>query len=214
MALRDWIGAALLPDLGMPDFGIPGERGGNQPGTAGGQNAGQLRPHDRKGAILDGVEYRRVPVWPPFANLAADNRIAYQVRFRWITFGGNTVAAGPQAPIPFQFSQPTIIIGRVAAAIDASGAATPVGRQSLDLFTSFWIRIGGNDAIDSTQPAMGTPMLGSALYGNGQLPALMPGNGLFFDRGSALQVNVSTLINNVRADIGIICLEEYGPPRG
>lgn len=209
MSLRDWIGAALMPDLG-----VPGQGGGTQPGTAGGMQSGELHPHDRRGAIMDGVEYRRVPVWPPFANLAADNRIAYQVRFRWITFGGNGIVAGPQAPQPWLFSQPTIIIGRVAAAVDDSGAALPVGRQGLDCFTSFWVRIGGNDAIDATQPAMGTPMLGSALYGTAQLPALMPGNGLFFDRGSALQANVTTLLPNIRADIGIICLEEYGPPRG
>lgn len=213
MSLRDWIGAALMPDLGTP-FGVPGEGGGTQPGTAGGQNAGQLRPHDRRGAIADGVEYRRVPVWPPFANLAADNRIAYQVRFRWITFGGNTIAAGAMPPANFLFDKPTIVLGRVAAAIDASGAALAVGRNSLDTFSSFWIRVGSNDAIDATQPAMGTPMLGSAMYGTAQLPALFPGNGLFFDRSGAVQVNITTLINNIRVDVGILCLEEYGPPRG
>lgn len=198
----------------MPELGVPGQGGGDRPGTADGMNAGQLQPHDRRGAIMDGVEYKRVPVWPPFANLAADNRIAYQVRFRWMTFAGNGVAAGAQAPQNFLFSQPTIVLGRVAAAIDASGAALPVGRLSLDTFTSFWVRIGGNDAIDATQPAMGTPMLGSAMYGSAQLPALMPGNGLFFDRGAAVQVNLTTLIANIRADVGIICLEEFGPPRG
>lgn len=198
----------------MPDLGLPGQGGGNQPGTGDGMNRGQLHPHSRAQAVMDGVEYRRVPVYPPFANLAADNRIAYQVRYRWMTFAGNAVVASAQAPQAFLFSQPTIIIGRMAAAIDASGAALPVGRLSLDLFTSFWVRIGGNDAIDATQPALGTPMLGSAMYGDGRLPALFPGNGLFFDRGAAVQVNCTTLINNVRADIGIMCLEEYGPSRG
>jgi hypothetical protein len=189
-------------------MGVPGQASGAHPGTAGGVNAGQLHPHDRRTAIAEGVVYRRVPVYPPFANLAEDNRIAYQVRFRRLTFAAAAAATLPPQVMPF--SQPTIIIARTAAAFRTDDVGLPVGRNALDIFAAFFVRVGGNDSIDGDQ----TPTLGSAIFGDARQPALFPGNGLFFDRGGNLSVTCQTLLANVRVDIVVWCLEEWGPPRG
>lgn len=163
-------------------------------------------PWQRQDAIQAGVPYRRVPIYPPFANLAADPRVVYMTRVRPFFFGG-AVAAGVQPPQQAAFSQPTIVYARSAAAIEATGGALPVGRGSLDTFSSFMARTNG-DSIDGTN----TPILGSAILGTAGLPALYACNAIFFNAGSTLMINLTTLLANIRVDIVLWTIEEYGNP--
>lgn len=199
-------------------LGVPSTGGASRPGTGpGGIDEGQLQPNSRARNLEAGVPYQLVPAYPPFVRMANDPNIVYFPRFRTLTFGGNGVAAA-QTTQQFQFSLPTIILARTAAAIDASGAGLPVGRDSLDTFAVQFARTGSqSDLVDAGGGGAANPTfnaLGSALLGTARLPGFFQGNGYFVDTGGFLNVTCQILINNIRVDITIWCLEEYGPSRG
>lgn len=205
--------------FGNPDMGAPSSGGSHSPGTGpGGMNAGQLLPDNRDRNVAAGVPYNLVPAYPPFVRLANAPGIIYFPKFRTVTFHGNGTAANQSQTQTFTFTQPTIIIARTAAAIDASGAALPVGRNSLDTFTGQMFRAGSfQDFIDGgggTNTGPMAPVLGSAIFGTAAQPALIPGNGLFVENGSFMNVTVVNLIANVRVDVTLWCIEEFGPARG
>lgn len=200
-------------------FGVPSTGAGGSPGTGpDGMNAGVLQPNSRAANAAAGVPYQLVPAYPPFVRLANSPDIVYFPRFRTLVFGGNGVTAAVLATQQWQFSLPTIIIGRTAAAINASGAALPVGRNSLDLFKMQMFRSGSQqDLIDAGGGGNANPValvLGSALVGDARQPALIQGNGLFVDTGSFLNCTVQTLIDSVEVCVTLLCIEEYGPARG
>lgn len=200
-------------------FGVPSTGAANAPGTGpDGMNAGVLQPNSRAANAAAGVPYQLVPAYPPFVRLANSQDIVYFPRYRTLIFGGNGQAAATLPTQQWQFSLPTIILARTAAAIDASGAALPVGRGSLDLFKVQMFRAGSQqDLIDAGGGGNANPValvLGSALLGTAANPALIQGNGLFVDTGSFLNCTVQTLVNNTEVHVTIWCLEEYGPARG
>jgi len=203
---------------GHGPLGVPTSGGNTNPGTGpDGINAGQLQPDSRGRNMAAGVPYQLVPAYPPFVRIANDPNIVYFVRFRTIVFGGNGVAAATTT-LPIYFSVPTIIIARTAAAYDASDAALPVGRNSLDLFKIQFARAGSSsDLIDAGaggQQAPNITVLGSSIMGTGQLPALIPGTGLFVDTGAFINVTCQILRNNVEVHATVWTIEEYGPARG
>lgn len=207
----------VLHNMGPGPLGLPSSGGPGSPGTSGGQNSGQLEPNTRAGNMAAGVPYRLVPVYPPFVRIADDPNIVYFPRFRTLIFGGGAVVAATTTQ-SFQFSVPTIIIARTAAAFLPVGTAFDVGRNPLDGFLAQFSRGGSqSDLIDAGGGGAANPSVqtaGSALFGDGKLPGFVPGNGLFIDVGGILNVTVQTLINNITAHVCIWCVEEYGPARG
>jgi hypothetical protein len=112
---------------------------------------------------------------------------------------------------------PTIIIARTAAAYTTTGVALPVGRASLDTFTAQMFRAGSStDLFDAgwggTNPSI--LVTGSSIFGTAAQPMLIPGNGLFLDNGGLFSARVVTLLDAIRVDISLWCIEEYGPARG
>jgi len=186
---------------GRGDWGVPGSATGPSPSP----NPGQGGAHSKRDLLWEGVKYRRVPVYPPFANLALDPNVVYMVRLRPLFFGGSGIVAGVLAPQQYQFSQPTIVIARSAAAYDAANGALPVGRSEATTWGAFFQRVNGMDNLDG-----GTdPIVGGAGFGSGGEPTLYPGNGLFFDKGSSLTVTCQIFRNDIRVCIVVWCLEEY-----
>ncbi len=183
-------------------FGIPAQR--SMPGRPA-PNPGQGGPHSKADALAEGIKYRRVPIYPPFANLALDPRVIYMARLRALFFGGNGSAAQTFAPDTYQFSLPTIVIGRSAGAYLADDVALPFGRTQGTIWGGFFQRVGGNDNLDGGT----TPIVGEAAFGTGSAPMLYPGNGIFFDKGSSLSLTVASLIDNARIEVVIWCVEEY-----
>lgn len=204
--------------VGAAGLGVPSGGASYSPGTGpNGVNEGQLDPNNRARNIEAGIPYQLVPAYPPFVRLANDPRIVYFPRFRTLVFGGNGQAAQNFPVQTYLFSVPTIILARTGAAIDASAAALPVGRNSLDTFKVQFFRGGAaQDLIDAGSGQVGATVLtlGSALLGTAAQPALIQGNGLFADNGMFLSVNCQSLIANIEVHISIWCLEEFGPSRG
>jgi hypothetical protein len=203
--------------FGLPpmhgSYGVPGN--GQTQDFSHNPNHGTLRPYDRKSAIAEGnTGFERVPVYPPFANLSTDPRVAYVTRTRPLVFGGAGVVAGILPPQQFLFSTPTIVIGRMASAVLTNGQgvlqALPNGYNPRMMFAGFQLRIGGNDVIDGST----TPSIAENIFGTAQLPMLFAGNGLFMDRGSAISTTIQTFSDNVTVWVTLLVMEEYGPPRG
>ena len=204
-------------ELGATGLGIPSAGVQSSPGTGGGQNAGQLEPNSRAANMAAGVPYKLVPVYPPFVRIADDPNIVYAFRSRSLIFGGNGVAAATTTQ-QFQFSLPTIIIARTGSAFLANDVGMPVGRTSLQLARVQMFRAGSqSDLIDAGGGGVNNPavtVLAECLLGTAGLPALIPGNGLFVDTGSFLNVTAQLLINSTELHFCIWALEEYGPARG
>lgn len=203
-------------NFGLPplqNYGVPG--GSVTQDLSNNPNHGTLRPYDRKSAVAEGnTGFERVPVYPPFANLSTDPRVAYVTRTRPLVFGGVGVVAGLLAPQQFLFSTPTIVVGRMASCTLSNGQgvlqAFPVGYNARQMFSGFQLRVGGNDVIDGNT----TPTIAENIFGTAQLPMLFAGNGLFMDRGSALSTTIQTFSDNLTVWVSLLVMEEYGPPRG
>lgn len=203
MPINKFFGSLLgVDDLGS--LGLPGSPTSPPPP----QNP-IPQQHKRADLVNAGYAFRRVPIYPPFANLCADPRVVYIAKPRPVWFGGNGVAAGAFGPTQLQFSEPTVIYARTGGAYDASGADLPVGRTGLDCFETYNQRVNG-DLLDGTT----IPILASAILGSGGLPGLFGGNGIFFERGTQINVFCTTLIANIRAVIVYWTIEEYALPVG
>lgn len=205
---RDWghfgeFGDMLRGAEGGGDWGAPGVDRPAQP------DPGQppAVPWTREDAIEQYIKYRRVPIYPPFANLAKDPSVIYMVRPRPAFFGGAGVAAAVLPQFPMQFSQPTIVYARTATAILTDNNGLPVGRPCRNQFSCFMQRTNG-DSIDGGT----TPILGDAIFGSGGEPALYAANGVFFNNGASLSINVTSLIDNTLVHIVLWTIEEYGNP--
>lgn len=188
--------------------------------SVGGQGAapggGTLDPNSRAQNVANGVPYQLVPAYPPFVRIANDPAIVYFPRFRTITFNAAGAVAGADNTLTWIFSVPTIVIARTAAARTTDNSNLPVGRDSLDCFSSQMFRAGSStDLIDAGGGGQNPAVLvtGSAIYGTARQPALIPGNGIFFDTGSLLSCRVLTNVNALQVDVTIWCIEEYGPAR-
>lgn len=207
----------LFANSGASNWGVPSSGSASNPGTAGGQNAGQLEPNSRMANMQAGVPYQLVPAYPPFVRIADNPNILYFPRFYTLTFFGTGTAANATAVGQFQFQNPTVILARTASAFLPTGTAFDVGRDPLTSFRAQFFRTGAiQDFIDTggVGAGPGQQSLASNIFGTAQLPALIPGTGVFVDTGGFLNVNLTALIANVTVDVTIWCIEEYGPARG
>jgi hypothetical protein len=200
--------------MGNPEtLGVPGTPHPNPGDGPNGINAAQLEPNSRARNMASGMKYQLVPAYPPFIRIANDDRVLYFPRFRTLQFGGDGTTAGETFNDQWQFSLPTIVIARTAAAYSTADANLPVGRNSLDLFTAQMFRASGaQDLIDAGGGGNTGPnvqVLGSSVWGTGQLPALIPGTGLFVDTGSYLGVSGTILIADVLVHLTLWCVEEF-----
>lgn len=205
--------------LGAAGLGVPSAGAGASPGTGPqGQNAGQLEPNSRAANMAAGVPYQLVTAWPPRVRIANSPDIVYFCRQRTLVFSGAGIAAGTTT-LQFQFSLPTIIIARTGWGFLADNVTgLPIGRTGLDTWRVQMFRAGSqSDLIDAGGGGNQNPQLNtiaSNLVGTAQLPSFFPGNGLFVDTGSFINVTVQTLFVGLEVHFSLFCLEEYGPSRG
>jgi hypothetical protein len=152
-------------------------------------------------------EYSREPSYPPM--LLFKRGCYYVPKFYGWRFGGNGSNQGPQTTASIPFTKNTNILFRNVSVFTADNSALPVGRTPSSCAQIKFTRsyTAGSDSIDS----MNGNQLPSAecLCGTGQLPGFFLGNGLMLTSGSYLQIECTTLLNNVQVDIILGVLEEW-----
>jgi hypothetical protein len=184
---------------------------GNWPANpfAGGMGApGQPTPTAAPGPAPAGPQpgpprFRRVPIWPPFATLAADPSVVYLPRNRHLEFFGAGTAAGATASKRVNFSEPTIIWARNGGSYLPAGTAVTSGRSSRNMFRTYFTR-SGRDLIDGTSDYV----LADLILGSAQQPGLFAGNGLLFLPGTNLVIHAQALVDDVTVEIVLCTLEE------
>jgi hypothetical protein len=210
---RFFASASSGQGLGIPSSGV-------SPHSPGGTGPHGVVVMDSRAANKEaGIPYVHMPVFPPTVAEALDGNIHYAPRFRTAVFGGEGTAAGVIQTQAVPFSCPTVVVARSGAAIDASDADLPIGRDSLDTFKVQMFTTGqlqdlldaGAGGATSTSPTV--LVLGSALLGPAALPGLIPKNGRFFDNGYFLNITVQVLIANIEVHVTLWCVEEIGPAR-
>jgi hypothetical protein len=148
------------------------------------------------------IEWTRLQVYYPEPLLPQGVAIAYQLRQRVLQFLG--LAINQPTINRIRFDTPGPVYQITAAARDNTGAALPMGLDSLDTFRVRFEHSSGDRLTE--QAAMG-----SALCGVASFPALLSRNGWHFDNGGVMIVEVTALRANL--DIDIVCwhFEARGP---
>lgn len=146
--------------------------------------------------------FMRTNIYPPQILLSTNSQVAAQTRM--YTTGIINQAAGVQAVASIQFDIPAIIYACTAAVQDTAAPALATNSNGLDIFT-VGLEHSNGDRI-TTNAA-----LGSCIFGTGSEPSLIGGNGIVFDRGSTLVINVTPLIANLRIDFNFFAIEQRGP---
>jgi hypothetical protein len=56
-----------------------------------------------------------------------------------------------------------------------------------------------------------TPRLASTVIGTGNEPGEIGGHGYNIDQGASLQIGITPLVDDIRIDVSIVCLEMRAP---
>jgi len=148
------------------------------------------------------VSWVREQVYYPTPTLPKSRYIGEQFR-RYVT-NFNAMVLNVETVLQVNFDRPSYCLALSGAAYDNTGAALPVGLDSLDTFRVRFEHATG-DRLDT---AAG---LGSALVGPGRDPAFISGPAWFFDNGSVCRIGVTPLRNNLDVDIVMWAIETPGP---
>lgn len=144
--------------------------------------------------------FMRTNIYPPQVLLSTNSQVAAQTRL--YTTGILNQTANVQAVASIQFDIPAIVYAMTAATTNT--AAPGIVTNGLDGFTVSLEHSNG-DRITTNQA------LGSCIFGTAAEPSLIGGNGLVFDRGSTLVINVTPLSANLRVDFNFFAIEQRGP---
>lgn len=190
---------------GHPAYGMPAVPGVSvTPGSPVSGGAAIQMPNRAQmgGAGGDMPPWQRVPIYPPQVLLSTNKYVGHETRL----YGAGilNIAAGTETTATVQFDTPCIVAMASGTAIETAGAGLPVGRAALDTFLIALEHSNGNRLTTSAR-------LGSTVLGSAAQPAMIPGNGWVFDRGSTAVFLITPLIANLRIDINLWCIEERGP---
>lgn len=175
---------------------------GNGYGYGAGATASLSPPSDMERMQDTNQPWDRLQLYYPEPLLPVGNRIAFQLRQRVVQF--QSAAANVESVQSIQFDTPGPVYQITAAAYDNTGAALPVGLDSLDTFR---VRFEHSSGDRLTTVAT----LGSTICGKGALPALLSRSCWHFDSGSVMRVGVTPLRANLDIDIVAWQYEARGP---
>lgn len=128
--------------------------------------------------------------------------ITYQIRRRVLNFRNLVLAT--ETVLPIRFDVPGPIWQLTAAARDSTGAAFPVGLNSLDTFSIRFTTSNGERLDESAG-------FGSAMTGTASQPCFLGRETWQFDNGSVLLCYVTALRTNVDVDVVAWHREVRGP---
>lgn len=119
---------------------------------------------------------------------------------RWYVVSISNETANTEVIRTIQLDIPGFVYEVSGAAADTTGAALPVGLDSLD---SFLLRMDYAQA----DKLITAPALGSAVCGTGSFPAKVGLSGWKFNRGSTVIFGITPRRSNLRVDIMVKFLE-------
>lgn len=128
--------------------------------------------------------------------------ITYQIRRRVLQF--RNLVLDTETTLPIRFDVPGPIWQLTGAARDSTGAAFPVGLNSLDTFSIRFTTSNG-EKLDEAEG------FGSAMLGTGSQPCFLGRETWQFDNGSVLLCFVTALRTNVDVDVVAWHREVRGP---
>jgi hypothetical protein len=176
-------------------------------GGYGGGHVPNLNPPSRadmagpRGAALP--PFMRTPIWPPQVLLSTNSQVAHAHRDYVTEILNATVNVETVTSIKFDI--PVLVYAMQASVQNTAALGTGLsGNGELNSFLCS-IEHGNGDRL-TTQAT-----LGGNLFGTGERPRLVGGNGYVFDRGSTMIFNITPLAANMRISIDVWCIEERGP---
>ena len=165
----------------------------NPPGRAdmGGPRGGSLPP------------FMRTPIWPPQVLLSTNAQVGHTHRDYCTELLNATVNV--ETVISIKFDIPCLVYALQASVQNTAALGGVLGGNG-DLNTFLCSVQHANGDRLTTQA-----VLGGCLFGSGERPRLIGGNGWTFDRGSTMIFNITPLAPNMRVSIDAWAIEERGP---
>lgn len=173
----------------------------------GAQQPAQLNPPGR--AQLGGPQgaslppFMRTPIWPPQVLLSTNAQVAHSHRDYCTEILNSAINVETVTSIKFDI--PVLAYAMQASVQNTAALGTQLGANG-DLNTFLCSIEHANGDRLTTQP-----VLGGNIFGTGERPRLIGGNGYVFDRGSSMIFNVTPLAASMRISFTIWCIEERGP---
>lgn len=179
---------------------VQGQYGQQQPASLNGTpNRAQM------GGPVGGAlpPFMRTPIWPPQVLLSTNRQVAHTHRDYCTEILNANVNVETVTSI--QFDIPVLVYAMQAQIQNTGALNTQLGGNG-DLNTFLCSIEHANGDRLTTQAT-----LGGNLFGSGEQPRLIGGNGYVFDRGSSMIFNITPLAPNMRVSIAVWCIEERGP---
>jgi len=162
-------------------------------------------------AQLGGPEpmpFVRFPFFPTAPWYSTNPNVGYQVRYysTGILSSDADFQIGSESIRPIQFDLPCRVVAINGAAVSLEDPADAwLNEQNMNLTYLFRAEYTTGDKLHTF------PRLASTVVGNQKNPGEIGGHGYNIDQGASLQIGITPLIDDVRIDITLICLEMRAP---
>lgn len=154
------------------------------------------------------VPFVRFPFYPTSPWYSTNPNVGYQVRYysAGILSSDADYQVNSESIRPVQFDLPCrlIAINGAAVAISDGGIGT-LTEQNMNLSYLFRAEYTTGDKLHTF------PRLASTVVGTQTNPGELGGHGYNIDQGATLQLGITPLIDGLRIDITLVCLEMRGP---
>ena len=178
---------------------VQGQYGNSQPATL--NPPGRAELGGPPGAALP--PFMRTPIWPPQVLLSTNRQVAHAHR-DYCTEVLNA-AINVETVTSIKFDIPVLVYAMQASVQNTGALNTAIGGNGdLNTFLCSIEHANGDRLVTQA-------VLGGCLFGTGERPRLVGGNGFVFDRGSTMIFNITPLAANMRISIDVWCIEERGP---
>jgi hypothetical protein len=153
-----------------------------------------------------------VPPWyrqayfPTAPFYSTDPNVGYQTRFysQSLVPTNQQYVTGSEALLRVQFDLPCRLIAINGAAFNTgAGNALPVGVSPRDCFL-FRLSYTTGDRL------MISERIASTVVGTSERPGELGGTGYSIDQGASVELGITPLLDNLRIDITLVCLELRG----
>ncbi len=162
-------------------------------------------------AQLGGEEplpFVRFPFYPTAPWYSTNPNVGYQVRYysAGILSSDADYQIGSESVRPVQFDLPCRVIAINGAAVSLDDPlAGGVSELNMNLTYLFRAEYTTGDKLHTF------PRLASTVLGTQQNPGELGGHGYNIDQGASLQLGITPLVDDLRIDITLVCLEMRAP---